>query len=99
MDGTIAERIAVEIESRTDKQIRGALLDLICHPLAHKLLIVVPVHMTNELRTVIMCRNILARFLPTENFRVVLFELNNLDKFMDEIRIAGRDLGWVSAEG
>ena len=47
IDGTITGQIAVEIETRTDKQIRGAVLDLICHPFPQKLLIIVPIHMTN----------------------------------------------------
>jgi len=94
IDGTIARRIAVEVESRTDKQIRGALLDLICHNLENKLLIVVPVHMTNEHRTIVMCQNILARFVLPANFRVVLLELDKLTQFAEVIRAAARDLGW-----
>lgn len=89
IDGSIAGRIAVEIETRTDKQIRGAVLDLICHRLAQKLLIVVPVHMTNETRTVAMCLNIMARFLQPENFRVVLFEP---EEFSERIQTAVREL-------
>jgi hypothetical protein len=33
IDGTIDSRIAVEIESRTGKQVRGAVLDLLSHHL------------------------------------------------------------------
>jgi len=96
IDGTIAGRIAVEIESRTDKQIRGALLDLICHHFENKLLIVVPVQMTNEHRTVVMCQNILAKFVPVANFRVVLVELQKFDQFIDDVKTAARDLGWMA---
>src|SRR5262249_55649382 len=32
IDGTVGSNIAVEIESRTGKQVRGAVLDLILHP-------------------------------------------------------------------
>jgi hypothetical protein len=39
IDGTVGPRIAVEIESRTSKQVRGALIDLICHDYAKKLLL------------------------------------------------------------
>ena len=93
IDGTIAGRIAVEIESRVDKQIRGAVLDLVCHPLSRKLLIILPIHMTNPAKTVLMCRNILARFLSVEHFRVILFAR---DTFIEEIKNAASDLGWKS---
>ena len=94
IDGTIAGRIAVEIESRVDKQIRGALLDLICHPLSQKLLIILPIHMTDAARTTVMCRNILARFLPANSFRVVLFAR---ETFVEDIREAASELGWNAA--
>jgi hypothetical protein len=47
IDGTVSFKIAVEIESRTSKQVRGAVVDLICHPFPKKLLILMPVHMSN----------------------------------------------------
>jgi hypothetical protein len=31
IDGTVGDSIAVEIESRTGKQVRGAILDLVLH--------------------------------------------------------------------
>lgn len=91
IDGTIANQIAVEIESRTDKQIRGAVLDLICHQLPRKLLIVLPIHMTNEVRTVAMCKNILRKFLPSNSFRVVLFSQATFD---EDVTRAAQELGW-----
>lgn len=36
IDGVVDGKIAVEIESRVSKQIRGAVLDLICHHCAKK---------------------------------------------------------------
>lgn len=74
IDGTIAGSIAVEIETRTDKQVRGALMDLVCHKLPRKLLILLPVHMNNPQKTMVQCQNILARFLEPSHFRVILFE-------------------------
>jgi len=48
IDGVILSpsgNIAVEIESRTAKQVRGAILDLFFHEAKKKLLIIVPEHM------------------------------------------------------
>jgi hypothetical protein len=71
LDGTVGDQIAVEIESRTSKQIRGAVLDLIFHPYAKKLLILLPVHMGNCEITADQCRHALSRFIKTEDFRVI----------------------------
>jgi len=62
LDGVIAEDIVVEIESRTDKQIRGALLDLILHPYPKKLMLLIPMHMNSVERTRRQCEAVLARF-------------------------------------
>jgi hypothetical protein len=72
IDGTINHTIAVEVESRVSKQVRGAVLDLICHPYPKKLLLLLPVHMHKPHITANQCRFILARFLDPANFRVVL---------------------------
>jgi hypothetical protein len=47
IDGTVAGIVAVQIESRVAKQIRGAVLDLICHPYENKLLVLLNVHAQN----------------------------------------------------
>ena len=50
IDGVITfpeDEIAVEIESRTAKQVRGSILDLFFHRARKKLLIIVPEHMHN----------------------------------------------------
>lgn len=73
IDGTIGKSVAVEVESRTDKQVRGAVLDLICHPFPKKLLVLLPVHMNKPESTKIQCENILKRFIDPKMFRVVLF--------------------------
>lgn len=60
IDGTF-KNIAIEIESRTSKQVRGAVLDLICHSLPKKLLLLLPVHMSNPEVAAAQCRTILDR--------------------------------------
>lgn len=72
IDGVVGGSIAVEIESRTSKQVRGAVLDLICHGHLKKLLVLVPLYMSNVNLCAEQCRDILGRFLPQENFRVVV---------------------------
>src|SRR5438876_10010428 len=72
IDGTIGRTIAVEVESRVSKQVRGAVLDLICHRYPKKLLLLLPVHMNNPVVTADQCRFIFAKFLDSEDFRVVL---------------------------
>lgn len=65
--------VAVEIESRVSKQVRGALLDLVCHPYPKKLLLLLPVHMNAPLCCA-QCHSILARFVDPCEFRVVILE-------------------------
>jgi len=72
IDGTIGDFIAVEVESRVAKQVRGAVLDLICHRYQKKLLVLIPVHMNNPEMTKLQCQNILEKFLRPADFRVVL---------------------------
>jgi hypothetical protein len=75
IDGTVNNECAVEIESRVDKQIRGAVLDLLCHPYPKKLLILLPVHMNNPEKTAIHCKWILEHFKkPHEQTEVILLE-------------------------
>jgi len=72
IDGVVGDSVAVEIESRMPKQVRGAVLDLICHPYRKKLLVLLPVHMSNPALCSAQCQNILARFVKPEDFRVVV---------------------------
>lgn len=74
IDGAIGDEVAVEIESRVSKQVRGAVLDLVCHRCPKKLLVLLPVHMSNPAVTADQCRFILARFLTPDAFRVVLLK-------------------------
>ncbi|HYA43261.1 MAG TPA: hypothetical protein VEF34_18310 [Syntrophobacteraceae bacterium] len=72
IDGTVGGNIAVEVESRVSKQIRGAVLDLICHPYPKKLLVLLPVHMSDPEIAASQCRHIMSRFLEQSDFRVVV---------------------------
>lgn len=83
IDGTINGKIAVEIESRVPKQIRGAILDLILHPYPKKLLVLEPVHMGDVASTAKQCEFILARFLSPENFRVVVVHGSGFAKCLE----------------
>lgn len=47
IDGVVGTDVAVELESRVSKEVRGAILDLVLHPHPRKLLVLVPVHMGN----------------------------------------------------
>ena len=72
IDGVGGDSVAVEIESRVSKQVRGAVLDLICHPYPKKLLVLLPVHMSNPALCSAQCENILARFIKPDQFRVIV---------------------------
>jgi hypothetical protein len=96
IDGTVSD-IAVEVESRTSKQVRGAVLDLVCHRFPKKLLVLVPVHMFDPPTCAEQCRNALARFIELKNFRVVVLHgrggLEALSQDVDLVRAALIDLG------
>ena len=72
IDGTFDDQVAIEVESRVSKQVRGAVLDLILHPYPKKLLLLLPAHMTDAIVTKHQCERIFQRFLPTGNFRVIV---------------------------
>lgn len=80
IDGTVGDQIAVEVESRVSKQLRGALMDLIFHSYPKKLLVSLPVHMNDPKKTVAQCERILARFLDKSNFRVILLKGHGSDQ-------------------
>lgn len=84
IDGTVGQSIAAEVESRVSKQVRGAVLDLICHPYPKKLLVLLPVHMSNPKITKLQCEHILLRFLSPDAFRVVVANGSGFDPRLDE---------------
>ena len=98
IDGTVGRSIAVEIESRVSKQVRGAVLDLICHKYPKKLLVLLPVHMSSPEITASQCNNILRRFLKPSDFRVIVLSgSGNMPCLEDDatiVRRALRDLGF-----
>jgi hypothetical protein len=73
IDATFGD-IAIEVESRVSKQVRGAVLDLICHAHPKKLLVLLPVHMPNPEMTAEQCRNIMKRVCQKNSFRVVVLK-------------------------
>jgi len=93
VDGTVISQIAVEIESRVSKQVRGAVVDLIFHSYPKKLLVLLPVHMNNPERTVAQCKYILTKFLNKSDFRIVLLQGHGNDhKTEIDIKIVRRAL-------
>lgn len=98
IDGVVGDTIAVEIESRVPKQIRGAVLDLICHDYPKKLLVLVPVHMSNPALCSDQCRNILGRFVKPEDYRVIVLAGSGFGQMLEadtaRIRASVRELGF-----
>lgn len=62
------------MESRVSKQVRGAFVDLVLHHCAKKLLVLLPVHMSDVRATAAQCRYILARWVSPADFRVVILK-------------------------
>ena len=96
IDGTVAGKVAVEVESRTAKQVRGAVLDLLCHEYPKKLLLILPVHMSNAETTARQCRSALRKFVAKADFRVVVLSghgsKHKLKEDVDTIRAALKEL-------
>jgi len=65
IDGVVRDCCAIEIESRVAKQVRGALVDLLEHPLSKKLLILVPAHMNNPEAMARHCEYLLTKYKQT----------------------------------
>lgn len=102
IDGVIRDECAIEIESRTQKQVRGAVLDLFYHPLPKKLLILIPMYIGDSEATKRHCEWLLKEFhrvyqKPAEKIKVVLLKGTGKrpDKANDSalIRIALEELG------
>ena len=99
IDGTVGVDIAVEIESRVSKQVRGAILDLILHKYPKKLLVLLPVHMNNPENTVEQCKFVMEQFLDKHDFQVVLLQGHGDNYMVEEdtqiIKLALGSLGFV----
>lgn len=87
IDGVVGGEIAVEIESRVSKQIRGAILDLFFHSCAKKLLVILPVHADNPDLTKTQCENILSRLMNPSNYRVVITRGSGDNERLEEDKI------------
>ena len=92
IDGVVADLVAVEIESRVPKQIRGAMLDLVLHACPRKLLVLMPGYIGNPEIIVNQSNTILGRFLEPNTFRVVLIT-DDLEASISKVRTALADLG------
>jgi hypothetical protein len=90
IDGTVGNDIAVEVESRVSKQVRGAVLDLICHPYPKKLLVLLPAHMSNPTTTKTQCETIFARFLQPKDFCVIILSGTGGEHRVEEDVVAVR---------
>jgi len=94
IDGVITfpeDEIAVEIESRTAKQVRGAILDLFFHKARKKLLIIVPEHMHNPQalkKDAEYILNTLRKIRPDIEFKVIILRgSGNNPKRGEDLRI------------
>lgn len=77
IDGVIENKVAIEIESRVNKQIRGAIMDLIMHPYQKKLLILIPAHIGNEENAQNQSEFLLSHFIENkDNFKVITLKGN-----------------------
>lgn len=76
--------IAVEVGVGVSRLLRGALLDLICHPNSKKLLLLVPDQLINSSTAAEHCGNILSRFCETDTFRVVMLRGSGSDPWLQE---------------
>ena len=101
LDGIINTSIAVEIESREPKQVRGAALDLAWHSARKKLMVLLPVHMKAPSQTARSCRRILRWDAPRANSQVVVLKGSGtrpaLSADMRTIRSALRKLGFTKS--
>ena len=72
IDGVVCD-IAIEVESRVSKQVRGALVDLLLHAAPKKLLVLLPAHMSNPELCAMQCRFVLDRLAkPGHKYRVLV---------------------------
>jgi hypothetical protein len=97
IDATVGD-IAVEVESRVSKQVRGAVLDLLCHVCRKKLLVLLPVHMSNPEVTAAQCRNIMKRFCRENLFRVIVLKGSGENqKLMEDAAMVAAALAELNA--
>lgn len=98
LDGMVGASIAVEVESREPKQVRGAILDLISHPAPRKLLVLIPAY-NNAAMMRLQAEAVLSRWLgKRELFRVVALsgkaDRRKVAAHAERVRRALFELGW-----
>lgn len=81
IDGYIDD-IAIEIESRVSKQVRGAVLDLLCHKARSK--VIIPAHAINPKLLKAQCENILSGNVDASHFEVLLLRGTGIKPRFDE---------------
>lgn len=86
IDGTIDNSIAVEIESRANKQARGAVLDLLCHPYAMKLMVIIDKYGNDYTEN--QCNTILNKFCKQDAYKVIKLKGNgNSENIEEDVKI------------
>ena len=96
IDGAVGD-VAIELEARVGKQVRGAVLDLICHPLPKKLLVIMPVEHVGK-AVPEQCKNVLARFVRKGHFQVVVLKGHGHDeKPREDVEIVADALSELAA--
>jgi hypothetical protein len=86
IDGVCGD-VAIEVEARVPKQVRGAVLDLICHSYSKKLLLLMPANMKAD-NVAEQCRYIMRKFCAESLFRVLALKGCGGDPRMDEDSVA-----------
>lgn len=98
IDAVIGGRIAVEVESRVLKQVRGALMDLLWHPFPKKLLLLIPSYIGDPGTAMKQCQIILGDDLRSSHFQVVVLSGTGRSPKIEadarRVKKAIRKLGW-----
>jgi hypothetical protein len=68
----VGQEVAVEVEARNAKQVRGAIMDLLLHPCPKKLLILIPSGSLKTSTAPAQCEHILSKFRPPGLFRMAV---------------------------
>jgi hypothetical protein len=99
IDGTLDGIVAVEIEARTAKQVRGAILDLRFHPYPKKLLLLMPSSLNMNEGIKGHSEFILSKLMPNPgDYRVIaLGGCGRLDRLEADVALVkGEVAAWLS---
>ncbi|HEY2932087.1 MAG TPA: hypothetical protein VGK99_10090 [Acidobacteriota bacterium] len=100
LDGVILDKkqntaqVAVDIEARTEKQIRGAMVDLLFHPAPNKLLIIMPNKNFRVMNVERHCAHVWKQLATDtrDNFRTVIMAGDVSDPDPDDRQTISRSL-------